>query len=188
MIQANLVGIIWIIFLAYWWISATKAKKSAKIENQSQMQRTGFRILIIIIVFLLLQLPDVKTFFYHDFIASYAIKIVGLIFFIVGLALAVWARIYLGRNWGVPMSLREKHELITTGPYAWVRHPIYSGFLLAMLGSGLADSFIWLVIFIYLCIYFIYSAKVEEKMMAEIFPDQYPEYKKRTKMLIPFVL
>ena len=86
------------------------------------------------------------------------------------------------------MSLREKPELITSGPYQFVRHPIYSGFLLAMFGTGLADGTTWLLILIVMGIYFIYSAKTEEKMMLKEFPEKYPAYMKKTKMLIPFVL
>jgi len=82
------------------------------------------------------------------------------------------------------MTLREKPELITSGPYRFVRHPIYSGFLLAMFGTGLTDGAIWFIVLIVMGIYFIYSARIEEKMMLKEFPDQYPAYVKRTKMRI----
>ena len=64
--------------------------------------------------------------------------------FVLGLALAVWARVYLGRNWGMPMSRRADPELVTTGPYRRVRHPIYSGLILAMAGTAIAVSLYWL--------------------------------------------
>ncbi len=87
----------------------------------------------------------------------------------------------------MPMSVQENAELATTGPYAYIRNPIYSGMLLAMLGSMLVAGLSWLIPFIFFAIYFIYSAKAEEKLMLAQFPDTYPAYKKRTKMLIPFV-
>ena len=105
----------------------------------------------------------------------------------LGITLAIWARRHLGRNWGMPMSLKEEPELVTSGPYKYIRNPIYSGMLLALLGTGLVLGLPWLVAFVACSIYFIYSSKVEEKIMAEQFPQTYPEYKKRTKMLIPFV-
>lgn len=112
----------------------------------------------------------------------------GALLCALGLGFAVWARIHLGRNWGMPMSLREGHELVTTGPYAHVRHPIYTGILLAMLGSGLAVAFAWMWAFALFFVYFVYSAVTEEHMLSEQFPDVYPAYKARTRMLVPFIL
>jgi protein-S-isoprenylcysteine O-methyltransferase Ste14 len=110
---------------------------------------------------------------------------VGLI--LLGFGCAFWARLYLGRNWGMPMSLREGHELVTCGPYAYVRHPIYSGLILAAIGSTLAVGLVWLLPLVLSLAYFIVSARTEERMMAVQFPETYPAYRRRTKMLIPFV-
>ena len=88
----------------------------------------------------------------------------------------------------MPMTLRQGHELVTTGPYRYVRHPIYAGILLAMLGSALAIGLWWLAVFFLSAIHFVYAAKKEESLMLEQFPDTYPAYKNRTKMLVPFVL
>jgi protein-S-isoprenylcysteine O-methyltransferase Ste14 len=100
----------------------------------------------------------------------------------------VWARIYLGRNWGMPMTEKDEPELVTAGPYRFVRHPIYSGLLLAMVGSALATNLVWLIFLVVLGSYFVYSAQVEECNMTRTFPRAYPGYKAQTKMLIPFVL
>jgi protein-S-isoprenylcysteine O-methyltransferase Ste14 len=88
----------------------------------------------------------------------------------------------------MPMSRRENPELVTTGPYAFVRHPIYAGMLLSMLGSTIGESALWLVPLILFGAYFIHSARREEKRMLEQFPEQYPAYMERTKILLPFVL
>ena len=85
------------------------------------------------------------------------------------------------------MSLRQGHELVTSGPYALVRHPIYTGIMLAMIGAAVTLSFLWLILFTLYFAYFIVSARTEEKMMLAQFPDTYPAYRRRTKMLIPFV-
>jgi len=121
-------------------------------------------------------------------IHSIPLGILGDILCAAGVAFAIWARVHLGRNWGMPMTLREGHELVTSGPYALVRHPIYTGFLLAMLGSAFAVDPYWIIIFVLAGIYFICSARTEEKAMVKQFPGEYPAYMKRTKMLIPFVL
>lgn len=112
---------------------------------------------------------------------------IGFIMFLVGLALAVWARLYLGKNWGMPMTQKQEPELVTSGPYQYIRHPIYSGILLAALGSAFDVSIYWLLVFIIFAVYFTYSAVVEEKLMIKQFPKVYPSYKNKTKMLIPFV-
>ncbi len=111
----------------------------------------------------------------------------GIVLCAAGLGLAVWARVMLGRNWGEPMSLKEGHELVTAGPYCLVRHPIYTGILLAMLGSAVAVGSGWLLILVAVLPYLVYSARTEEGLMMEQFPTEYPKYKKRTKALIPFV-
>ena len=112
---------------------------------------------------------------------------IGLAIFLLGLALAVWARVYLGRNWGTPMSKKVEPELVTTGPYHTIRHPIYSGIILAMIGTAVAISFFWLIMAILLGAYFLYSAVMEERYMARLFPEAYPRYKQSSKMLIPFI-
>lgn len=86
------------------------------------------------------------------------------------------------------MTQKNEPELVTGGPYRLVRHPIYSGILLATVGTAVALNWRWLVIVALAGIYFVYSATVEERYLAEQFPDTYPAYKRSTKMLIPFVL
>lgn len=117
-----------------------------------------------------------------------AVRAIGAALLVCGLGAAVWARVALGRNWGMPMTEKEQPELITSGPYRAVRHPIYSGIVLATLGSALAVSLSWLGVAAALGVYFGYSATVEERTLTEQFPEAYPRYQARTKMLIPFLL
>jgi protein-S-isoprenylcysteine O-methyltransferase Ste14 len=88
----------------------------------------------------------------------------------------------------MPMTERTEPELVTSGPYRFVRHPIYSGLLLAVLGTALAVSLYWLIALSFLVAYFTYSATVEERLLTTSFPGEYARYKAHTKMLIPFVL
>ena len=87
----------------------------------------------------------------------------------------------------MPMTQKVDPELVTTGPYRSVRHPIYSGIILAMIGTTIAVSLYWVVAVVVVGGYFVYSAVTEERLMAASFPNSYPAYKRSTKMLIPFI-
>ncbi|HUJ07727.1 MAG TPA: isoprenylcysteine carboxylmethyltransferase family protein [Streptosporangiaceae bacterium] len=171
----------WVAFWIYWLAAASTAK-----AGQTQWGRfVGFRVATILILLLLLR---VKAFKDHSVTSDPVLQGIGLAVFVLGLALAIWARVYLGRNWGTPMSQKDDPELVTSGPYHRVRHPIYSGIILAMIGTTIAVSLYWLVAVAMIGAYFIYSAFVEERNMVRLFPGSYPEYKRSTKMLIPFIL
>ncbi|MDE2061371.1 MAG: isoprenylcysteine carboxylmethyltransferase family protein [Bradyrhizobium sp.] len=114
--------------------------------------------------------------------------VVGVLLCSAGAALMVFARIHLGRNWGMPASRKENPELVTSGPYAYVRHPIYAGIMLAMLGTTIGVSPYWAVPLVLFGGYFVYAAPQEEHIMTEQFPEQYSAYKRRTWMLAPYVI
>jgi|SRR5579872_4067767 len=177
-----LIVIFWLIFLVYWGYSAIGAKKTTH-------RRFAPRIILVIIFIVGLNIPAVRYFFVAHNIASSNpfVESFGVLLCALGIILAIFARVYIGKNWGMPMSEKEDAELVTTGPYAYVRHPIYSGAILAMFGSSLVAGTWWFAFFLFLSVYFIYSAGAEEKLLERQFPKQYPEYKKRTKMLVPFL-
>ena len=111
----------------------------------------------------------------------------GLFLFALGLGFAIWARVHIGRNWGTPMSQKDEPELVTSGPYQLVRHPIYSGILVAGLGTAVALSWLWISAMALAGVYFFYSATVEERYLTERFPHAYPVYRRSTRMLVPFI-
>ncbi len=169
----------WVAFWIYWLVASVGVKAG-------QSRSGGFvaiRVGIFLVVLLLVRSRALRA---HD-VTNPWLQGVGLAIFLLGLALAIWARLYLGRNWGTPMSRKDDPELVTTGPYHSVRHPIYSGIILATIGTAIAVSLYWLVAAVLLGAYFIYSAFVEERLMTSLFPDSYPDYKRSTKMLVPFV-
>lgn len=89
----------------------------------------------------------------------------------------------------MPMSVREGSELVTTGPYAFVRHPIYTGILFAVLGTAIVRWNLWsAVVFPIVFLYFVYAARSEERSLTGRFSTEYPDYMKRTKMLVPFLI
>jgi len=171
----------WVAFWLYWLASAVGVKTG----RTRWTQFAGVRVAIVLLVLLVLRLKLLRD---HAVTHDPALQGIGLAAFVLGLALAVWARVYLGRNWGTPMSEKDNPELVTTGPYHVIRHPIYSGLLLAMVGTALAVSIYWLTAVVILGAYFIYSATREERYLGERFPDMYPAYKRSTKMLVPFLL
>ncbi|MFZ0559089.1 MAG: isoprenylcysteine carboxylmethyltransferase family protein [Methylovirgula sp.] len=183
-IFASLLAAIWIVFLVVWIVLAADTKRTAR----RNMSSWGMRVLILLVIVALLRAPGVRQFFAHLERATWcpALAGVGVALVALGIAFAIWARLHLGRNWGMPMSLKQDPELVMSGPYAYVRHPIYTGVMLAMLGSALVSIW-WILPLVLFCIYFVWSAKTEEKIMGSQFADRYREYMTRTKMLIPFV-
>ena len=171
----------WVAFWVYWLAASTGVK-----AGQTRWTRfAGIRVGVILVILLLLR---VRAFKGHVVTNNLWLQGIGLAVFLMGLALAIWARVHLGRNWGMPMSQKVDPELVTAGPYGSIRHPIYSGIILAMIGTTIAVSLYWLVAVVVIGAYFLYSAIVEERSMARLFPDSYPQYKRSTKMLIPFIL
>jgi protein-S-isoprenylcysteine O-methyltransferase Ste14 len=116
------------------------------------------------------------------------LPVIGTLIVACGFGFAVWARVHIGRNWGTPMTIKEEPELVTSGPYRLVRHPIYTGMLTAVVGTALAVNLLALAVAAVLAVFFLYSARVEERNLVAAFPSTYPAYRARTKMLIPFVL
>jgi protein-S-isoprenylcysteine O-methyltransferase Ste14 len=177
------IGIGWVIFWIAWLVAAFTAKAS----RGRWGRLAGSRIaLAVVVVFL----------FRHDLgggggggrLDGPVLAGIGLALWAAGLALAIWARLYIGRNWGMPMSRRQDPELVTTGPYRFIRHPIYTGIILALIGTAVATTLFGLIAAAVIAGFFVYSATREEKFLAEEFPDTFPPYKARTKMLVPFIL
>jgi len=171
----------WIVFWIYWLAAATAAKPA-------QGRGAGYwttRAAVLVVNFVFLRFIVIR----HGASVAPWLVGVGLALWVAGLALAVWARLYIGRNWGTPMSKKEEGEteLVTTGPYHSIRHPIYTGIITGMIGTSLATSFYGLIAAAVLAGFFVFSALTEERNMAATFPDTYPAYKASTKMLIPLI-
>ena len=170
----------WIAFWIYWLAAAGGVK-----AGRTRWARfAGFRVAAFVIIVLLVRSRALGqvTIDRNPWLQS-----VGLVVFLLGLAVAIWARVYLGGNWGMPMTEKVDPDLITTGPYRRVRHPIYSGIILAMIGTTIAVSLYWLIAVVLIGVYFVFSAFSEERFMVTRFPDAYPRYQESTKMLVPYI-
>jgi protein-S-isoprenylcysteine O-methyltransferase Ste14 len=171
----------WVAFWGYWLVSARNVK-----AGQNRWNRfIGVRVAVIVLIVFLARFVGFGP---HKATENWALAGAGLAVWAAGLALAVWARLYIGRNWGMPMTRKDSPELVTTGPYHAVRHPIYTGIIGGAVGTALATTLFGLIAAAVLAGFFIYSAVSEERYLTELFPDAYPEYKRHSKMLIPFVL
>lgn len=173
-------AIIWAAFWLYWLVAAFSMKRG----RIPWARVVRVRIATVILVIFLVRL--------HAFRSSHTNTnppraAIGLALLVIGLGFAVWARLHIGRNWGTPMTQKLEPELVTSGPYRLVRHPIYSGILLAGVGTAIALTWVWLIIVVITGAYFIYSATVEERFMTSQFPEAYPAYRRTSRMLIPYV-
>jgi protein-S-isoprenylcysteine O-methyltransferase Ste14 len=173
------IGCAWLVFWIYWLASASTSKESVRSGWRTRL--TGVSVVAVFVIAGVLRGGSLAV---HSMILA----VIGTLLFAGGIALAIWARLHLGRNWGMPMTQRAEPELVTSGPYRFVRHPIYTGLLTAMLGTALIDNLLGLIVVAVLVAYFYYCGTVEERNLTATFPKAYPEYKSRTKMLIPFLL
>jgi hypothetical protein len=170
------VAIVWAAFWLYWVVAAFSMKKG----RVAWRRELGIRAVILVILILFLRLGVFRN---HPVNTDPWRPGLGL-----ALLLAVWARWHIGRNWGTPMTRKDQPELVTSGPYQLVRHPIYAGIVIAGIGTAEALNWMWLAAVVLAAIYFIYSATVEQCDMSRQFPDTYPPYKRSTKMVLPFVV
>jgi len=176
--------ICWLIFTAVWLTAARSAKRTMS----GRWRGLWLRLIIAAVLYMLIAQTAIRGNLQYLVALQFPFtwQAFGLLLTALGIAIAIWARVHLGSNWGMPQTQKADADLITTGPYAYVRNPIYSGMLLAMLGTAL----IWpaaIIIFVAAAIYFIWSVFVEERIMLQTFPDSYPTYKSHTKRLIPFM-
>jgi protein-S-isoprenylcysteine O-methyltransferase Ste14 len=119
---------------------------------------------------------------------STALDVAGVVITAVALAFCLWARFYLGRNWSAVVAVMKNHQLIRSGPYAIVRHPIYAGFMLATLGTAIAfGELSGLVAVAMVVIAWGYKARLEEATMLEQFGPDYERYRREVKGLLPLI-
>ena len=176
---------LWLLFVAYWAVAAVGAKRNTSRRWRSEI---GLRLVVILLIVAALQSRSLRQFLVEtQRTASHSgvLGWTGVALCLFGFSLAINARWHLGRNWGLPMSRKEQPELVTSGPYALIRHPIYTGLILAMLGSALGANVLWALLLVPVGAYFIYSARREETVMLQLFPEQYAAYMARTGMLAP---
>jgi protein-S-isoprenylcysteine O-methyltransferase Ste14 len=172
---------LWLILTIFLIVTAVDVKR----DTERHLGQSFGLLFAIVAAFLA---PRVSIFsFVNVAPVTAAVSIFGIILCAAGMAFLVWARIVLGRNWSQIVSVKEGHELVTSGPYHYVRHPMYSGALVACIGSEIVCAGAWIFLLVVLGALFLWRVGAEDKLMAQQFPNEYPDYKRRTKALIPFV-
>jgi protein-S-isoprenylcysteine O-methyltransferase Ste14 len=178
-------GWMWMVLGAVWLAMRFTMKRAKKIENPFEMaQHTVPAFLGFWLIFektwkwAPLQqhvLPDVRS-----------IWIFGLVMTVAGVAIAIWARFSLGGNWSGVVTLKDDHQLVGSGPYRWIRHPIYTGILVAAVGTAMVHGHLraWIG-FAVLLLTFYFKARREEKFLRQEFGSGFEEHARRTGMFLP---
>lgn len=177
----------WSIWGLIWVVASFGVKKTTRSEDP--MSRFSNTAPIWICAFLLVVPPSwlgpLSARFVPQNLIYYGI---GAVLTVVGLGFAVWARYHIGRNWSGVITVKEDHVLIRTGPYGIVRHPIYTGLLLAIIGSALARGDVAALLALAFMLYAVLRrVSIEERWMSETFGQAYVDYKATTPALVPFV-
>lgn len=175
----------WIIFFLYWMISALRSKAAKKTESSAD--RLSRILPLGVSYFLLFYNATPLGWLSHRFVTDTpAAGLIGVTLTGLGVAFAIWARWHLGANWSAIVSIREQHELIRTGPYRRVRHPIYTGMLLAMAGTALVLGEVrGLLAFAIVLLAFYSKARKEEDWLAREFGEKFKVHTERTGMFLP---
>jgi protein-S-isoprenylcysteine O-methyltransferase Ste14 len=185
MTTANICAFLWIIFVLVWLMASLKTKHTSERELFSSRLLYGIPIGIGSYLMFTNNLPFAWE---RTQLLARTTRLAAAVICLTaaGISFAIWARFYLGRNWSSAVTIKIGHELIRTGPYARVRHPIYFGLLVALAGTGLArDKLIALPAIALLWLGFWIKSRMEERFMYKAFGEQYVEYTKSTGALIP---
>lgn len=176
---------LWLLFGAYWLVSALKRKKTK--QRESVLQRVGYTLPLAVGFYLLYEPQPPIGWFRTRFLPPGPFgEWFGVLLTAAGIGVAFWARWHLGANWSGVVTLKEGHELIRTGPYRSIRHPIYTGILLALFGTAftfgevrapLAVVVAWLSFYV--------KARREESFLSQEFGPGFAEHKEHTGMFLP---
>jgi protein-S-isoprenylcysteine O-methyltransferase Ste14 len=177
---------LWLIFFLYWAISALRSKVAKKTESGAERLQ---RMIPLAVAYLLLFYQGTSFgWLGKRFVTDSSAAVIGVLLTAAGVAFAIWARWHLGANWSAIVSIREQHELIRTGPYRRVRHPIYTGMLQAMAGTALVLGEVrGLLAFAITLFAFYWKARKEEAWLTREFGETFEAHTKQTGMFLPRV-
>ena len=178
----------WIVWLGVWIALSGRVKQVAR--RESATQRAAHIVPMVLAgVLLFFRSPGGRTWLEHPLLTRAAwMAPAGLAVVLAGLGFAIWARLVLAGNWSGTVTLKQGHELVVSGPYRFARHPIYTGLLTAIFGTGIAiDEVRAPLALLITTVAFIRKMQTEEAFMNDAFGHRYAEYRRRVKALIPGV-
>jgi protein-S-isoprenylcysteine O-methyltransferase Ste14 len=182
----HLAALGWLVFVAYWFLSALKLKAVKRREPSAE--RLVYIACMIVAYVLLFNdgLSNARWLGERFMPFSAQLGALGVAITYVGVGFAIWARWHLGQNWSATVTLKEGHELIRSGPYAHIRHPIYTGMLLALAGTALAlGEYRGLLSLVIATASFTTKARKEERYLVQEFGDRFQEHFRKTGMFLP---
>lgn len=179
--------VMWLAWALYWLYAAQSVKREIKRESiASRLLHSVPLALAALLLWANRELPGLGFRFWEPTAIAFW---VGAALTASGLGFAIWARVHLGRNWSARVTIKADHELIATGPYAYARHPIYTGILLGFLGTAIARGDLrGLVAFAIAALSLWRKLRVEERLLSAQFGERYADYKREVAAIIPFVL
>jgi protein-S-isoprenylcysteine O-methyltransferase Ste14 len=175
----------WMLLAAVWVVLWLGMKKAKKREGWGQRMEHG---LLVIAGFYLLSAPQLNWGWLNQRILpdSPTVLLAGLAVTALGIGVAIWARLSLGSNWSGMVTLKANHELVRTGLYRWIRHPIYTGILIGMVGSAMIRGSVRGGVGVALVLLAFYlKARREESFLREEFGAGFDEHSKQTGMFLP---
>jgi len=178
----------WLAWIVYWILASVGTK--ATVRRESAASRAS-HVVALSVAAVLLAVPRVGIPGFDVRLLPYpaAAFWIGAALTACGLLFAVWARVHLAGNWSGTVTIKEGHQLITTGPYGIVRHPIYTGLLCALAGSALARNDVRGVVAVALAAVALWrKLRIEEQWLTQAFGSAYDAYRRRIPALVPFVL
>jgi protein-S-isoprenylcysteine O-methyltransferase Ste14 len=177
-------ALLWVGFLVVWLIWALRTKPVQRRESVSS--RLSYTMLNFAAFYLMFSGDVPRSWLrVHVLPSNLGVEIAGVIITAAGIAFAFWARAYLAGNWSSSVTVKVEHQLIRTG-YRWVRHPIYSGIILALLGTALVRGQVRGFVAVVLAyVGFRIKSKIEERAMTGTFGAEYEAYSRSTGAIIP---
>ncbi|MFI5034941.1 MAG: methyltransferase family protein [Acidimicrobiales bacterium] len=183
--DSEIIRAVWTVWLVTWVVLAFRNKRTVA-------RRGSVRVFVLIAFVALIAASGSsrsRVGWHHQYwFVTSTLSVLATSLVVLGAAFAIWARLTIGTNWSGTITLKENHELVVRGPYRLVRHPIYTGLIAMGLGSIIIYAQpIYFLEFAFGTVMLVMRIPVEERLMTETFPDQYPQYRQRVKALLPFI-
>jgi len=180
--------VVWVVFILYWAVSARRSPSPTERREALSSRLVYLSLLGVGISLLAFDPPFYGPLLWRFIPEELGASLIGLAILLLGTGLAVWARQHLGQYWSARIALEEGHQLIQTGPYHLVRHPIYLGGLVGVMGTAIVMGEVrGLLSAVFVLAVVVLKIKTEEAFLGERFGSAYRQYQKQVKALIPFV-
>ncbi len=183
----RIIDSLWLVMILVWIAGAMMTKRTMRWQSpSSRLWQAG----IIVFGYWLLFSGRVHTLWMDVqlYVPGRRAAMAGIALTAAGIAFAIWARLTLGGNWSGTVTLKEGHTLVQRGPYRWVRHPIYTGLLLASVGTAVVSGSLHSMVALLVILFgFWLKIATEESLMVQTFGAEYVEYMRRVKALAPYL-